>query len=73
MFCSPYIILAMLYFAILLFLFSVMAVGFACPSFGLDALSEVGFIESIVHCVFEHLSQTKQLRLKPIIRILLVK
>ena len=50
-----------------------MAVGFACPSFGLDALSEVGFIESIVHCVFEHLSQTKQLRLKPIIRILLVK
>ena len=47
-----------------------MAVGFACPTFGLEALSKVGYVESVVLNVFTHLLQTKQLRLKPIIRIL---
>ena len=50
---------------------SIMAVGFACATFGLPALSEVGFVESIVHTVFNRLSHTKQFRLKPVIRILI--
>ena len=49
---------------------SVMAIGFAFPTFSMESLSEVGYVEAIVQNVFAHLSETKQLRLKPVIRIL---
>ena len=47
-----------------------MAIGFTCATFGLAALSEVGFVEAIVQTLFYRLSHTKQMRLKPVIRIL---
>ena len=50
---------------------SVMAVGFACPTFGLAVLDEIKFVDVVLENVFTHLSETNQLRVKPIIRILI--
>ena len=49
-----------------------MAIGFAWATYGPESLSEVGFIEALVNTVFAHLSETSQLRIKPIIRILII-
>ena len=48
-----------------------MAVGFACPTFGLVVLNEMKFVDVVLENIFTHLSETNQLRVKPVIRILI--